>query len=79
MPKWREEGIKDWKKANQFLESYHWSSYSDYIDKKNFPSVISTKFLGELWQSPKDYKLAMKNWLRDLGVEEIRDIIIEKD
>lgn len=77
IPKWKEEGIKDWRRASQFLASYRWSSYLDYIGKKNFPSVISTKFLNESWGEPKEYKSAMKEWLKSLDVEEIRDLILE--
>ena len=37
----------DWRKQTKFLENYRWSSYLDYIGKKNFPSVTSRKFLLE--------------------------------
>ncbi|MDA2922084.1 transposase, partial [Patescibacteria group bacterium AH-259-L07] len=42
---WKEEGIKNWKKVNDFLEDYRWSSYLDYIGKKNFPSVINKELI----------------------------------
>ena len=31
-PKWKEEGIKDKRKVINFLNSYKWSSYSDYLE-----------------------------------------------
>ncbi len=42
---WREEGVKDSKKAINYLESYKWSSYLDCIGIKNFPSVTKRDFL----------------------------------
>ncbi len=27
---WKEDGIKDWKKAKEFLKNYKWSSYLDH-------------------------------------------------
>jgi len=77
MPKWKEKGIEDWRKTNQFLESYRWSSYLDYIGKKNFPSVISTELLNELCGGPKEYKSAMKGWFESLDIEEIKELILE--
>lgn len=78
MPNWKEEGIKDFQKAEQFLESYRWSSYLDYIGKKNFPSVISDKFLNEVWGGSQKYKSDFKNWLKDFDIDNIREEIIEK-
>ncbi len=46
-PRWKEKGIQDPKKVIEFLENYKWSSYIDYIGKKNFPSVTERKFLLE--------------------------------
>ena len=36
-PGFKEKGVKDFKKAKGFLESYKWSSYQDCIGIKNFP------------------------------------------
>ena len=66
---WKERGISDWDAANAFLESYRWSSYLDYIGKKNFPSVIYTGFvLGYLGaESRKNYKKFVNDWdLKDM-------------
>lgn len=78
MPDWKEGGVKDYRKVEQFLSSYRWSSYLDYIGKKkNFPSVISEKFLSEIWGSPQYYKADMKKWLKDFSLEEISGEIME--
>ncbi len=78
IPKWEKQGIKDYKKTNQFLNSYRWSSHLDYIDKKNFPSVISSKFLSKIWGGSQRYKLDFKKWLKDINIDEIREEIIEE-
>jgi REP element-mobilizing transposase RayT len=44
-PGWKEKGIANPIKANDFLKTYRWSSYLDYLGKKNFPSVTSREFL----------------------------------
>ena len=41
--KWKEEGIKDIKKSLVFLDSYKWSSYSDYLEIIRQESKIINK------------------------------------
>jgi len=43
-PEWRDREIKNYKQAMKFLENYRWSSFLDYIGKKNFPSVTRENF-----------------------------------
>jgi len=74
---WREGKIRNYKKAMKFLENYRWSSYLDYIGKKNFPSVTSRKFLLEFFDGQEEYKKQMENWLKEMNLEEIKDIILE--
>ncbi|MEK7520600.1 MAG: transposase [Patescibacteria group bacterium] len=76
-PEWRERKIKNYKKAINFLESYRWSSYLDYIGKKNFPSVTQREFLMNFFESPKQYKENMIKYLEELGLEEIKDVYLE--
>jgi len=52
-PKWKENRIKNPQKVIKFLENYKWSSYLDYIGKKNFPSVTDRKFLLEIMNSKR--------------------------
>ncbi|MEK6839641.1 MAG: transposase [Nanoarchaeota archaeon] len=69
----------DWKKQMDFLETYRWSSYLDYIGKKNFPSVTSREFLSEFLGGEKEYKKATRDWLkeRDENSEKIKEIRLE--
>lgn len=73
MPEWREQRIKDMQNVLSFLEKYRWSSYLDYIGKKNYPSVI-------YYRSPTsivDYKKEIEEWLESFDFEPIRDLLLE--
>ncbi len=62
-PKWKEKGIGNTKKVINFLENYKWSSYLDYIDKKNFSSVTKRNFMLELMNNASGCKDAVENWV----------------
>ncbi|MEK9130303.1 MAG: hypothetical protein AAB526_02805 [Patescibacteria group bacterium] len=38
-----------------FLEKYRWSSFLDYIGKKNFPSVTSRELFLDFFEGEKKY------------------------
>jgi len=76
-PDWRERGIKDPQKAMEFFESYRWSSFPDYIGKKNFPSVISRDFISEIVGSPEEYKELTANWLKERKWHAVEDLWLE--
>jgi len=77
MPQWREKELKNYKKAVKFLENYRWSSYSDYIGKKNFPSVTQREFLSEFFDGPKEYKKDTIKWLKEMDLEQIKHLTLE--
>ena len=62
-PGWKEKGIENLEKDIEFLENYKWSSYQDYIGKKNFSSVTERNFLLELWGGADKCRNAIQNWL----------------
>jgi len=74
---WRSREIDDHKRAFQFLETYRWSSFPDYIGIHNFPSVTQREFLLELSGGPGKYKSGFTSWLRDMDIEAIQDIALE--
>ncbi len=41
-PEWRNGGVKDVQAAISFLRTYKWSSFLDYSNIKNYPSLITT-------------------------------------
>lgn len=65
----------------EFLENYRWSSFPDYIGKKNFPSVTKRGFLLNLFGSEKKYKVLtdelLKEYDEEKTIENIKDIILE--
>lgn len=76
-PEWRNKEIKNYKEAMKFLENYRWSSFPDYIGKKNFSSVTQRKFLNEFFEGPIQYKKDTIKWLKEMDLEEIKDIVLE--
>ncbi len=45
---WREGGVIDTQATYTVLENYRWSSYLDYNNKKNFPSLIFKNLLQDI-------------------------------
>jgi len=73
---WEVDGIRDWNKANKFLESYRWSSYPDYIGKKNFPSITSRNLLQQFFKSRIDHKKFVNQYIID-DYYKINGLILE--
>ncbi|MDD5738834.1 MAG: transposase [Candidatus Pacebacteria bacterium] len=63
-PGWKENGIRNIEKVIEFLENYKWSSYQDYLGKKNFPSVTERAFLSEIMGGEKSCKDFVDNWVQ---------------
>ena len=76
-PEWRNKEIKNYKEVMKFLENYRWSSFLDYLGKKNFPSVTQREFLNEFFGGLKQYKKDITKWLKEIDLEEIKEIILE--
>ena len=62
-PKYKEVGIDDTKKAKLFLENYKWSSYQDYLGRKNFPSVTERDFLLKVFGGRDQIEREMNRWI----------------
>lgn len=79
---WKEEGVKDYSKAINFLESYRWSNYLDCIGGKNFPSVTQRNFLLKVFGGPDGLKKFVEGWILykaelNKGFSQIRPLILE--
>lgn len=73
---WKEIGIKNWNKASEFLENYRYSSYLDYIGKRNFPSITNRKLIMEIFEKPENYKKFTQEWLVE-DFSKVADLVIE--
>jgi len=62
--KWKEVGIKNANKAIKFIENYKWSSYSDYLNKKNFPSLTNRRFLEDVVGKNEKCKKFVNDWIK---------------
>ena len=76
-PEWRNRTIKKPKAAVEFLESYRWSSFPDYIGRKNFPSVTSRGFLLKFLGGVRNYKSETVSWIRDMDFDSISGLVLE--
>jgi len=76
-PEWRDREIKNYQKTLEFLDSYRWSSYLDYIGKKNFPSVTQRDFLFSFFDGKEGYKNQMENWLREFNISNLEELLLE--
>jgi len=63
-PQWKEWKVKDPRRAVQFLEEdYPWSSYWDYLGKRNFPSVVQKDFFLKLFSNGNEIKKEINSWI----------------
>ena len=77
-PKWKEIGIQNSKKVIEFLENYKWSSYLDYIGKKNFPSVTEREFMLKVVNGEQGCKKIVEEWIKYKGeIKEFSELALE--
>ncbi|MDP2598434.1 MAG: transposase [Candidatus Liptonbacteria bacterium] len=76
-PEWRTRELKNYRRAAEFLRTYRWSSYPDYLGRKNFPSVTQREFLIEFFGGPKEYEKLIFGWLKEIDLDEVKDIALE--
>jgi len=76
-PEWRDNKIKDYRKALNFLDKYRWSSHLDYTGKENFPSVTQRGFLLEGFGGTGRYKKNIVQFLKSMELTPIKAIVLE--
>lgn len=78
-PGWKENGIENPDKAIKFLEEdYRWSSFFDFLGKKNFPSLTTRKFLLQIMGGENGCREAVRNWImHKTELKDFGDIILE--
>lgn len=60
---WKESGIKDEKRAVDFLNTYQWSSYAFYIGKKPTDFIINKDGFPDYFKDFKNFGDFIKGWL----------------
>jgi putative transposase len=70
-PNWKKKGIKSPLKAQQFLQSYSWSSYRDYLGYNAYPDILDRDLLPELLGKPKELKNFTQEWVELRGLQEV--------
>ena len=75
---WRERAVHNHVEAMHYLENYRWSSHLDYLGKKNFPSVTQREFLSEFFGGQEGYAQALDQWVKDISIENMQDVLLEK-
>ena len=79
IPQWRDRALtgSEIKHALYYLENYRWSSHSDYLGKRNFPSVTSRDYFLKYFGGPEGYLDAVVNWLRAPKYGRVKDFTLE--
>lgn len=63
-PKWKEEGVKNIRKASSFLAQYKLSSYNEYLDLKRAENkILERKTLPEYFDNRLSFDQFIKDWL----------------
>jgi len=80
-PQWKNKGIKAWKKTNDFIKNYRWSSYSAYISSENdnvkgptsHREILSKDFIMDYFKNSSDkYEKFISSW-----TQEDKDLIVK--
>lgn len=76
-PEWRKGKLKNFREAVRFIKTYRWSSYHDYVGKKNFPSITQRNLILNFFHGPEYFQKESINWLKNPSLEKISDLILE--
>jgi putative transposase len=64
-PQWKDHGITDYRKAENFLDQYKYSSFLDYCDKNRTEKILVNKnVLPKYSETHKDFETNTKEWLQ---------------
>lgn len=72
-PKWKEKGIKNFKKIKKFLKEYKWSSYPFYTGEKTWRTIeeiIYPKTILSYFESSRSYQ----KFLLDFAIEDLEKV-----
>ena len=64
-PEWRDGKLTKQRGATEFLRAYRWSSFMDYNETKNYPSILYTDILKDVLGRSKNQEKEIENIIRD--------------
>lgn len=63
-PKWKESGIRDYKKAKEYLARYQYSSYLEYLGvKRQEVAILNKGSFPEYFSDKRDFRSFIGDWL----------------
>src|SRR3989344_373702 len=68
---WRSGKIASTRSALAHLRSYRWSSYLDYCNKNNFPSILTRDLFDDVF---KDYSRQLEKFVRDMKFDSLQEM-----
>ena len=77
MSNWRESGIKNKKKALNFIDNYRWSSHADYRGQSRYPFILNKSILNEYFGNEDNYSQYIYEFISDFDFSEITDLLLE--
>lgn len=77
-PQWKERGLRDRRRAHDFLSTYQWSSYPDYLRSERFPGLLDTALIRKSFRGPADYAAYVERWTTR-SLNPIRPLTIETE
>jgi putative transposase len=77
-PEWRKRRLKNIEITIEFIESYPWSSYAEYVGlPSKLPKLVDEKFINEFFEDSQQYQKDLKEWLLENNFNGIEDIALE--
>lgn len=73
---WKGDGVADPAKVIRDIEGYKWSSYSDYLGKKNLPLVTNRELFNEI-MTTTEWRKFVNTWVQSKSVTDFGDIAFE--
>ena len=72
----RNRVISDIAKTVEYLKNYRWSSYSDYVGTRNFPSILTTSLFNDVFEGK--YRESLEKYLKDIDTSISQQYQLEK-
>ncbi len=76
-PHWKDEKLDDVDRAIEFLKTYKWSSFRDYIDVPTFPWVTNRQFLTQTIGDADTFLVRTREWLTEMYTDFVADVAID--